>query len=274
VAAACTAWADAPADAPADAQRLRERHASVAAALAASPFGAPLLVQSGEAGSMAHGDVYALLPHGFLLVDAALMRPPQWCEVLVLHLNVKGCRWSADGVTILLGGKRSAAPSDAYALALAFHAEEEAADYLRVRLDAPRGPVGTRDYVLLFEAVQAAAGETFVHFGYEVRAGFLAQLAMRGYLLTAGRGKIGFSREAGPDGAQRHVGGTRGVMERNAMRYHLAVVAYLDSLALPPPQRRDARLAAWFDATERYPEQLHELERDEYLRMKQAELTN
>lgn len=266
--------AAARADAAADAQHLRARHQALAAALAASPFHVPLVVQSRETEDTADGNVYALLPHSFLLVDSALARPSQWCEVLILHLNVKACRWRAESVTLFLGGKHAESLDGAYELALRFHAEEDAANYLRVRLDAPHGPVGTRDYALLFEAVPASSDATFVHFGYQVRTGFLAQLAMQGYLMSTGRAKVGFSQEPGSDGSLHYVSGTRGVMERNAMRYHLAVVAYLDSLGLPQPQRNAARLAAWFDGTERYAQQLHEVERDEYLRMKQSALEN
>ncbi|HEX6721352.1 MAG TPA: hypothetical protein VF107_07265, partial [Burkholderiaceae bacterium] len=57
----------------------------------------------------------------------------------------------------------------------------------------------------------------------------------------------------------------------NAMRYYLAVVAYVESLAAPPPQRLDKRLRDWFDATERHALQLHELDREQYLAMKRNE---
>ena len=63
-----------------------------------------------------------------------------------------------------------------------------------------------------------------------------------------------------------------GVMERNTMRYYLAIDAYLDSLAAPAGQRVERRLRAWFDATERYPRQLREVDREAYLRMKRQEL--
>jgi hypothetical protein len=69
-----------------------------------------------------------------------------------------------------------------------------------------------------------------------------------------------------------YVGGMRGVVERNTMRYYLAIDTYLDSLSAPPPQRRDQRLQAWFEATERYPRQLHEVTREAYLRMKRDEV--
>jgi hypothetical protein len=62
------------------------------------------------------------------------------------------------------------------------------------------------------------------------------------------------------------------VVERNTMRYYLAIGAYLDSLSLPPQQRIERRLRDWFAATERYPRQLHEISQDEYLVMKRREI--
>jgi hypothetical protein len=64
----------------------------------------------------------------------------------------------------------------------------------------------------------------------------------------------------------------RGVAERNTMRYYLAIDAYLDSIALPAPQQLEKRLQAWFDATEKYPRQLREVDREAYLRMKRDEV--
>jgi hypothetical protein len=86
-----------------------------------------------------------------------------------------------------------------------------------------------------------------------------ARLAMEAYLGTLGRDKVGFTvvRDAS-SGRAAPVQGLRGVVERNAMRYFLAIEAYVDSLAAPPAERLERRLAAWFDATERYPAQLHE----------------
>jgi hypothetical protein len=60
-------------------------------------------------------------------------------------------------------------------------------------------------------------------------------------------------------------------VERNTMRYYLAIDAYLASLAAPPAQQRMRRLEAWFAATEQYARQLHEVERADYLAMKQNE---
>jgi hypothetical protein len=61
------------------------------------------------------------------------------------------------------------------------------------------------------------------------------------------------------------------VVERNTMRYYLAIEAFLGALAAPPQARFEKRLRDWFAAAERYPRQLHEMEQGEYLDMKRKE---
>ena len=89
---------------------------------------------------------------------------------------------------------------------------------------------------------------------------------MQAYLSTIGANKVGFTRQGG-----ELVGGIRGVIERNTMRYYLAIEAYLAALKGPPAERSARMIDAWFNAVERYPRQLRELERGEYVKMKRAE---
>jgi hypothetical protein len=61
-----------------------------------------------------------------------------------------------------------------------------------------------------------------------------SKLALRAYLMTAGRDKVGFSvvkREA--NGQPQYVSGSRATVERNTMRYYLAIDAYLSGLEAP-----------------------------------------
>lgn len=259
-----------------EAARLREQEAALAQRLRNSPFRQPLVLESSQHGGIARGEVFAVLPHPFSQVDAALAHPAQWCEVLILHLNVKACHAHANDVSLLLGTKHEQGPGEGYELALRFSPEVLAPDYMRIALHADRGPMGTSNYIFLLEAMPDGLGSvdgTFVHFSYQVGYGVMAKLAMQGYLMTVAHDKVGFTRVGtSPKGEPQYIGGTQGAVERNAMRYHLAIVAYLDSLTAPPAVRIDKRLLGWFDATERFPEQLHEIERDEYLRMKQHEL--
>jgi hypothetical protein len=67
------------------------------------------------------------------------------------------------------------------------------------------------------------------------------------------------------------VRGIRGAVERNVMRYFLAVEAHVAALAAPEPERFERSLDLWFDATETYATQLHEMDRDAYLSMKRQE---
>ena len=63
----------------------------------------------------------------------------------------------------------------------------------------------------------------------------------------------------------------RGVVERNAMRYYLAIDAYLASLAAPEGEQVERRIQAWFNASERYARQLREMDRATYVALKRGE---
>jgi hypothetical protein len=55
------------------------------------------------------------------------------------------------------------------------------------------------------------------------------------------------------------------------MRYYLAIDAHLASLRSPADQQVEKRIQTWFDAAERYPRQLHEMDRKTYADMKRDE---
>jgi hypothetical protein len=96
---------------------------------------------------------------------------------------------------------------------------------------------------------------------------------MQTYLATVGADKVGFTLVSpGGNAPPIHVAGVRGVVERNTMRYYLAIDSYLASQREPPATQLEHRLQSWFSAVERYPRQLHEVERSDYLAMKRAEV--
>jgi hypothetical protein len=256
---------------------LRAKHAAVAPQLRGSQFQSPLVLESVETSRSSQGDVYAVLEHPFARVNAALANPANWCDILILHLNVKYCRGTAGTPATLdvrVGRKYDQPLASASQLVFAWRVAGATADYLDVELDAPAGPFGTKDYRILVEAVALDAGHTFMHLGYAFGYGALGQLAMSSYLATIAHDKVGFTALGGsaPGGKPQYVGGTRGLAERNTMRYYLAIDAYLDALAVPAAQQLDRRLEQWFAATEQYPEQLHEVDRASYLSMKHNEV--
>jgi hypothetical protein len=256
---------------------LRARHASLAPQLVANAFGGPLVLQSEEVARRIDGDVYAVVDHPYAAVTAALSDPAQWCQILILHLNTKYCGPSesqgATKVDLRVGKKGPQSLQAATLLSFAWRTPQVRPDYFSVQMDAPEGPYDTRNYRLLAEAVPLENGKTFVHMGYAFSYGGASDLAMSLYLNTIGRDKVGFTRLKAPRGAdEEFVAGMRGVAERNTMRYYLAIDAYLDSLSAPPAQQLEKRLQGWFDATEKYPRQLREVDREAYLRMKRDEV--
>lgn len=54
-------------------------------------------------------------------------------------------------------------------------------------------------------------------------------------------------------------------------RYYFALQAFMESQDLPPAQQFAHASERWFDLAERFPRQLHEIERAQYLDIKQRE---
>lgn len=260
-----------------DAAALRARHLALAEPLANNPFQRPLYLESTQGDSLLQGDIYAELEQPFSQAGPALQGIEQWCELLILHLNVKGCQTSGTAAQARLKlyvGRKFAQPlADAYPFEFHYRVEAAQSDYLRVLLAAPQGPLGTQDYRIVLEVLALDARRSFLHLSYAYRYGVAANLAMQGYLATGGRDKVGFSIVGKTaSGAPQYLDGMRAVIERNTMRYYLAIDAYLGALALPVAARQNKRLNDWHSGVERYPRQLHELERAAYLSMKRQEI--
>ncbi len=273
----CAAVVALPSAQAQDAASLRQRHDALRGALASNAFQRPLVLESSEAPGGLQGDIYALVEQPFGVAGPALQGGAHWCEVMILHLNVKQCRASdkaaGSRLEVAVGSKYDQPLADSYRFEFAYRIVALRADYLQVRLDADAGPLGTSQYRIVLEVVALDAARSFIHLSYAYGYGFAARAAMQGYLATIGRSKVGFSVVGlKPDGTPLYIGSTRGVVERNTMRYFLAIEAYLGTLALPAAQQVERRLTDWFAAIERYPLQLHELERSEYLTLKREQM--
>ena len=250
-----------------DAAGLRARHTALQAQLAKSPFGRPMHVESTVKGGAHKGDIHAIVEQPFATVSAALAQPAHWCDILTLQVNVKRCQASNDSLLAFITRKPQAGVSDAHQIDFRFNLPAKRADYLEVKLNSPSGPMGTKDYELRLEATPLDAKRTFLHLTYAYTLGTMARLAMDTYLAGPGRDKTGFSIiERKPDGSPVYVDGVRGVVERSAMRYYLAIDA-----SLPPGQALDTRLTRWYSGIERHPQLRERVGRDEYVEMKRRE---
>jgi hypothetical protein len=255
---------------------LRTRYGALQDRLNHSPFQMPLVLDSDQTADKLEGGLYGVVDHPFATIGTALTETTHWCDILILHLNVKGCRASAgrsrSSLAVYIGSKYDQPLEAAFRVEYVYRVVAEAADYLQIVLTADTGPLGTRNYQILFEAVPLEREHTFIHLTYSYAYGTWARMAMEVYLRTIGRAKVGFTVvDRRPDGQPIYVAGVRGVVERNAMRYYLAVVAYLDALSAPPQEQFEKRSRDWFALTERHALQLHEMAQNEYLDMKRRE---
>ena len=258
---------------------LLAKYPELSAKLQKNQFAAPIYLESFESRGTQQVDMYGIFNYPFDAVRGALQSPANWCDITSLHINIKACIAKKSGnhwlLTIYSGRKYYQPPSDAYPLKLIYRVAAQQPDYLDIVLAAGEGPLGTKDHRIRLEAVPLDQERTFVHFSYAYTHGALANLAIKTYFATLARDKLGFSIIAGQGGAPAaFIGGVRGAVERNTVRYYLALETYMDSLKFPQGQRFEQRLNRWYDLTARYPRQLKEVEKSEYLANKRREHLN
>jgi hypothetical protein len=242
-------------------------------------YGVPICIESSEEGDVFRGEVYGIFEHPFNTVRDALTEPRNWCDMVSVHYNIKACTWrtSADQyfLTFYSGPRTYQAPEDAYQLDFDFRVMERTSAHLELLLTADEGPFGTKDYRIEFEAMPAEQGKTIAHFSYSYRTGLAARLAIRLYYQTIAHDKVGFTVIKTDDQDNPvYVGGIRGMIERNAVRYYLAIRAYLDTLPYADDERFEQRINRWYDLTDRYRRQLFELNKADYLQCKKRERRN
>lgn len=256
-----------------NAAQLKAYYASLNHELSNSPFNRPLLIDSKEESDSATGEVYAVVNYSYAKVNKALKDPANWCDIMILHQNTKYCKASGNindaELKMLIGKKVSQELDEAHKMDLNYRLIKSDANSLAVQLDADQGPMGTKNYKVLLEAVPINSKQTFLHFTYSYAYGLAGSVAIKAYLASAGRNKVGFSPREDGSG---YIGGVRGMIERNTMRYYLAIDSYLGALSTPPEKQLIKRLQDWYAATERYPRQLREITRNAYIAMKREEV--
>lgn len=261
----------------ASAVALRTRYAELVPQLQTNPYKRPLVILSSDTGNAVRGEVFAVVDFPFDRVRAGLSDPNQWCDFMILHINTKHCQAAVGPkgpmLQLRVGKKTQQTLTEASLLEFNYRTDTLSDQYLQIQLQADTGPMGTSAYRIGLEAIPLPNAGTFLHLTYSYSIGMVGRLAMQTYLATAAKDKVGFTQvrtmaTAGPV----YVTGMRGSVERNAMRYYLAIQSYLATANLPAASRSEARLTRWFNAVEQYPRQLHEMDLVEYLETKHAEI--
>jgi hypothetical protein len=276
----CSLCCSGPAPAADDAATLHQKYAALTPQLSNNQFQRTLYLDSTESSSTIKGDIYAVMDYPFAGVNSVLNNPEHgpanWCDVMMLHPNTKYCRASSDSngkkLNVNIGKKVRQTLAYSYPMEFSYQETAVSPEYFRVNLNSDSGPLGTRDYRIVLEAVAVDGKRTFLHLAYSCSYGMAGRTAMKIYLATIGSNKVGFTGTGlQSNGQPGYIGGLRGVVERNTMRYYLAIDAYLSALSLPADKRLEKRLSNWFNATEQYARQLHEVDRQEYMQMKYQE---
>lgn len=254
------------------------KYQALRAAASGTPYPLPFYIESSEKDDTLSGDVYAAVSQPFAELSPLLVLPATWCYFIPVSLNIKACthhRQQGIAYLTIYGGRDVyEALASTYRLQYRFQPEVVRDDYLRLRLTAAKGPLGTSDYLIVLDMLPYEGG-TLVHIHTSYHTSVLSRIAARLYLATLGRDKVGFSITGyDKNGKPIFVQGMKGLIERNALRYFLALQAYLDTRTVPAAKRYDALLKMWFGFTERYPKQLHEMGWAEYLHGKQREHEN
>jgi hypothetical protein len=254
---------------------LQAKYAQLREQLRHNNFQRPLHIDSSQSGNTLRGDVYAVLEHPFRDFTEAFRDPADWCDVLILPFNTKACHaveGDAGATLVMRIGRKFDQPvTEAFRVDFTLQPVAASAEYFESRLHARSGPVGTRDYRILISAIPLDARRTFMHLSYSYGFGITGRMAMQLYLATAGADKIGFTVVGRDANGPVHIGGVRGAIERNVMRYYLAIDAQLASLRVPAHERVETRIQTWFNNTEQYPRQLREMDRSTYVAMKREE---
>ncbi|MBZ2188779.1 hypothetical protein K8B33_06710 [Alcanivorax sp. JB21] len=245
---------------------------TVLAAIRNAGFDAPVHVESRQDNDTVAGGIHVLLDTPFETLRSTLSDKRVWCEIIFLHFNIKACVMDLGNdpttVSLYTGRLYYQSPDDAHRNDYVFETFSFQDDYLNTVLYGPEGPFGTRDYRIVIQAVPVDANTSLVHVSYSLRHSMVTRVAQRIYFASAGRHRIGFSLD---DNGEEPVRGVRGMVERNTMRFYLALESFLQA---PAQDDHIQRLKHWHALTEQYPDQLRELDLETYLDYKARERAN
>jgi hypothetical protein len=235
----------------------------------------PLHVRANDQEGVVSGEVHAVFARGFDDVTGLLRHGGEWCEVVTLHPNVKACTHAPSGererIVFYTGLKNYQPAHLSRKHQYQLHIDRHEPGYLLARLwpEADELMAGAEPAVI--EVVALGDSRTGLHVYYHQRLSTWARLAAKAYFATLGRDKVGFTVLGyDRDGKPEYVSGLVGAIERSIVRYFLAIQTQLDmnDTLVDADVRRHEH---WFALTERYPRQLHEMQKDSYLETKRRE---
>jgi hypothetical protein len=102
----------------------------------------------------------------------------------------------------------------------------------------------------------------------------MAKLALDGYLATIGKHKVGFTiKDYDEDSQPVYVQGLQGIVERNSMRYFIAIRSLLDT-SDSQGEQWETRIEQWYELAKGFERQFMEVRDREYIETKRKEYAN
>jgi hypothetical protein len=255
---------------------LIDKYQKIEKELEKSSLTIPFYLESSVSKNASQVDIYGTMRYPFDIVENELQLPTHWCDIVSLHSNVRACTSKKVNDTWLLtlyNVKKFKDPlKDAYPMNFEYRIIAQQPGFFAISLAAPEGPFSTKDHRFGLEAIPLDGDRTFIHLRYSCSYSGLGYFLMKSYYSLFGGGRIGFSIiGADNNGNPVYVGGLRGAVEGNVLRYYLTILAYMDSLEIPVEQRFEKRMSQWYDLTARYKRQLFEMEKEAYFTYKKQD---
>ena len=221
-------------------------------------FGMPISLLSTHRDKLLQGEVIAVIEHDFRTARRTFTRPDHWCDTLLLHLNTKACLYEkADDTKIhLYAGRKYYQPMDkATRISLGFDVLADQDDFVSVQLFSQQGPLGTSDYRIEFSAMPLPPTSmhadpqpySLLRFRFSYKTSWLARRLTNLYLGQLAGHKVGFTVLGMDQQKPVYIKGLQGIIERNTIRYFLAIKTHLDavkkgdSMPQPPEHKGPAR---------------------------------
>lgn len=129
---------------------LRDRYAALSEQLEQSSIQPGLYLESAETSRTSRGDIYAVVDYPFATISDVFTRPENWCDALILHLNVKYRRATTRDerpvLSVAIGKKTEQPLGETHRVEFTYEIAASGPDYTQIDLGARRGPLGTRNY--------------------------------------------------------------------------------------------------------------------------------
>ena len=223
-------------------------------------------------------DIYGVINYPFEFVEKEFMEHANWCNIVILHPNIKACTYLGTDknrhLILFNADKSEQTLADASPIEFRWGITRQQG-YVDILMRASEGPHSTSDHLFELEAAPRDEHRTVVHLRYSYGYGVLTSIFMKSYFAIFGGGKVGFS-VTGTDSHDNPVysSGLRGVNERNVARYYLAIIAYMETHHLQAEQRFEKSVSRWHDLASQYKRQLTPGEKKDYVARKKLDFKN